>query len=291
MVYYFGTVLNLSMFVPFSAQPLPEFTSIVIRQSPPPQPEPGSPQGIREVALESLPEMVTELFDPLPTQQQLTPVPPATVVAPTPTPQPLPAGLSSLIPCPQTTTMTVISLGSLPRMTTAPAVTATVLSGNLSPVVSPVQTVYGPIAHHTPPPPPPTLFFEKKAVVKTEINAVASPAGLVDTSTPLSEVSSSHSLIPDMITDLQDLTDLLNSDEPKREDANSIMENLYADISQAKMEQSTPYNTRNNCWESGSSSSATSSGSHFEFSDLSLSDFGMSETIGSDWPDIKSITT
>ena len=78
-----------------------------------------------------------------------------------------------------------------------------------------------------------------------------------------------------MITDLQDLTDLLNSqqqDTPtavKREEgANSIMENLYADISQAKMElaaangsciSSTPYNTRNSCWESGSSSSATSS--------------------------------
>ena len=295
----------------FAAQPLPEFTSIVIRQSPPPQQHPQPDQAasrqqqaqdIREVALESLPEMVTELFDPLPAQQQLTPVPPATVVAPSvpstrQQQQPIPAALSSLIPVPPpqtTTTMTVINIGggsittsTLPRMTTVPTVT-TVLSPT---VVSPSVTVY--------PAPTPTtiahpLFFEKKAVVvKTE--TVASPAGLVDTSTPLSEDSvSSSSLIPDMITDLQDLTDLLNDESDSAKP--SLMENLYADISQAKTAaaSSTPYNTRNSCWESGSSSSATSSGggSHFEFSDLSLSDFGMSEAISSvDWPDIKSITT
>ena len=50
----------------FSAHPLPEYTSIVIRQT---LPSPTfSPQNhdIEEVAIESLPEMVTELFDSIP---------------------------------------------------------------------------------------------------------------------------------------------------------------------------------------------------------------------------------
>ena len=100
-------------------------------------------------------------------------------------------------------------------------------------------------------------------------------------------------------------------------DTNSIMENLYADMSQAKLVNGgmamatsvlnsgiatnggSGYNTRNSCWESGSSSSATSSGSatgsHFDFSndimsDI-MSDFGVSDVgIGNDWPDIKNIT-
>ena len=68
---------------------MPEFTSIVIRQStpplgsiattspivsrltPPPQPPLAQqqPDEIQEVALESLPEMVTELFEAIPPQQ------------------------------------------------------------------------------------------------------------------------------------------------------------------------------------------------------------------------------
>ena len=70
---------------------MPEFTSIVIRQStpplgsiattspivsrltPPPQPplpqQQQQPDEIQEVALESLPEMVTELFEAIPPQQ------------------------------------------------------------------------------------------------------------------------------------------------------------------------------------------------------------------------------
>ena len=136
----------------------------------------------------------------------------------------------------------------------------------------------------------------------------------------LSDPNGSGIIDSDMITDLDLLTtDLLtettNSSSPTTDhtkaqadhhkmDTNAIMENLYADITQAKMAGEAagghasaphPYNTRNACWESGSSSSATSSGSHFEFSnaDISdiMSDFGMSETIGNDWPDLPSITT
>merc|ERR1719225_1913943 len=69
--------LSLAPMEQLQAHPIPEYTSIVIRQTspsatllqPPPQ------QDIEEVAIESLPEMVTELFDSISNQSTVAALP------------------------------------------------------------------------------------------------------------------------------------------------------------------------------------------------------------------------
>ena len=306
---------NKLFFCPFSAQPLPEFTSIVIRQTPP-LPNPAQQQHliqeqeIQEVSLESLPEMVTELFETLPQQPQPQPQT-ATIIRSLTPPCQTPRTNTTATTSPATST----SSQQHPNHISTAAVVISLNNGQASPLTStPTNTVTSPLQspvhqqfHQQLPPQHFQLIQQQQGQNKDfcfnntnnnnliqvsnnkEVKTEFCPDGVLTESTvPVTGTG-------DGFDDL-DLTELLNDEvvcsgsEDLKMDNILNLETLYADVQAAKLDFISNNNfNRSHCWESGSSSS--SSGSHFEFActqDISdmMSDFGVSEA---DWTSVDAI--